>query len=209
MARVLTVSLTVVLLLGVIAAAGWTAGSAQNTSPQATIQAQGTTIANLKATVTARGNKINAQRTQIAEYRTQVADLQGQIPPTMTPTPQLTGKDAYTWLADPRELLTRPGQHMREKWVFCGTVLSIQVAGPGKAFFIGDSDPQGYETIAQVYPSGYSDPFAVGFNGNSSGIYEDSYVCVWGTLVDTFSGTNGFGGTIVNPLFDAEYFELG
>jgi len=209
LARVLTVSLTVVLLLGVIAAAGWTAGSAQNTSPQVTIQAQGTTIANLKATVTARGNKINAQRTQIAEYRTQVADLQGQIPPTMTPTPQLTGKDAYTWLADPRELLTRPGQHMREKWVFCGTVLSIQVAGPGKAFFIGDSDPQGYETIAQVYPSGYSDPFAVGFNGNSSGIYEDSYVCVWGTLVDTFSGTNGFGGTIVNPLFDAEYFELG
>ena len=63
LARVLTVSLTVVLLLGVIAAAGWTASSAQNTGPQATIQAQQTTIAKLQGTVQARGKKINAQRT--------------------------------------------------------------------------------------------------------------------------------------------------
>ena len=88
MARVLTVSLIVVLLLGVIAAAGWTAGSAQNTGPQATIQAQQTTIAELKGTVQARGNKINAQRTQIAEYRTQVAGLIPENTPTATHTPK-------------------------------------------------------------------------------------------------------------------------
>ena len=82
MARVLTVSLTVVLLLGVIAAAGWTASSAQNTGPQATIQAQQTTIAELQGTVQARGKKINAQRTQIADLKTQVADYKSQVTPT-------------------------------------------------------------------------------------------------------------------------------
>jgi len=208
LARVLTVSLTVVLLLGVIAAAGWTAGSAQNTGPQATIQAQQTTIAELKGTVQARGNKINAQRTQIAEYRTQVADLQGQIPPTMTPTPELSGKDAYTWLADPRDILTRPHNHIGEKWVFCGTILSIQDAKPGDKFWVGGKSSDTFTSIMQIYPDGYYDPFMVGFNGDTSGMFDDSYVCAWATVIGTFTGENRMGGSITNPLWNAEFVEL-
>lgn len=209
MARVLTVSLTVVLLLGVIAAAGWTASSAQDTGPQATIQAQQTTIAELQGTVQARGNKINAQRTQIAEYRTQVADLQGQIPPTMTPTPQLTGKDAYPYVSDPLELYTRPFNHLSEKWSFCGTILYIEVAPPGSKFYPADTkSTKGFNTVIQIKLDGWDARFMVGFNGDTTGMYENSYVCAWGTLIDTSSGTNSFGGTITNPLFDAAYVEF-
>jgi hypothetical protein len=82
LARMLTAALTIVLLFGAIAAAGWTAGSAQDTGPQATIQAQQTTIAELEGTVQARGKKINVQRTQIADLKTQVADYRSQVTPT-------------------------------------------------------------------------------------------------------------------------------
>jgi hypothetical protein len=205
----LTAALTIVLLFGAIAAAGWTAGSAQDTGPQATIQAQQTTIAELEGTVEARGKKINAQRTQIAEYKTRVADLENQVPPTATPTPELSGKDAYTWLADPRELDVRPHNHIGEKWVFCGTVTFLQVAGVGSSLYPADNVTTSWDSVLQVWPPGYDVRFMVGFDGDTSGIFEDSYVCVWGTVVDTASGSNAFGGSIVNALFDAEFVELG
>lgn len=175
---------------------------------QATITALQTRVAELKATAEARGEKINAQRTQIAELRDQVSELQRQLPPTPTPTPQLTGKDAFPYVSDPLEIFTRPFNHIGEKMSFCGTVGFIQVARPGNKLYPGDTVLTGWTTVAQIFLDGADARFMIGFNGDSSGIYEDSYVCAWGTLVDTTTGKNAFGGTIVNPLFDAEYFEL-
>jgi len=210
--RPLIVAVPALLLILVIVAQasfGARPTSAQNTGPQGTIAAQQTALAVVKATSAARGQKINAQRTQIADQKTQIANLAAQVPPTMTPTPELSGKDAYTWLADPREILTRPYDHLGEKWVFCGSVLSIAVAPSGRVYTVGDTKEKQYSTLIQVYPDGYTDPFMIGFQGSTENIYEDSHICIWGTLVDTASGTNGFGGSIVNPLFSAEFVELG
>lgn len=200
------------LALFVAAAGGLGLGgshiSAQDSGPQATISVQETEIADLQGTISARGEKINAQRTQIADQKTEIANLEGQLPSTATPTPELSGKDAYTWLADPREITSRLFNHLGENYVFCGTVLTIYVAAPGEKYYLGDSEEQPFTTMAQVYPDGLFEPFMVGFDGDPAGIYEDSYVCVWGTLIDTQSFDNRMGGQNVNPLFDAEYFEL-
>jgi hypothetical protein len=66
-------ALIVRVLLGGIGA------DAQDDDPEATIAALQTRVAELEATVEARGEKINAQRTQIAELRGAQA--------TLTPTP--------------------------------------------------------------------------------------------------------------------------
>lgn len=68
----------VVVFLMIVALVAISAGhsgstSAQDSGPQATIEAQGTEIAQLKSTIAARGKKINAQRTQIADLKTQLA----------------------------------------------------------------------------------------------------------------------------------------
>jgi len=184
----------------IIAMMAFGPASAQDNS-QATISALQTQVAELQSTVDARGQKINVQRTQIAE-------LKSQIQPTPTATAVLTGKDAFAPLGDPREIMVRTGNHIGEKYSFCGSVLTIFVAGPGDKYYLGDSKPKGYGAQVQIFPDGSTDPVIAGFDGDTSGIYENSYVCVWATLVDTTSFTNSFGGQISNPLFDAEYLEL-
>ena len=67
-------ALIVLVLLGGIGA------DAQDDDPEATIAALQTRVAELEATVEARGDKINAQRTQIAELKGALAT------PTPTPT---------------------------------------------------------------------------------------------------------------------------
>jgi endonuclease YncB( thermonuclease family) len=132
--------------------------------------------------------------------------------PPPTPTPTVDERKAeYVFLSDPREILTRPFDHFGEKYQFCGEILTIQVAPPGRVLIVGDQEAQPYGAFMQVWvslPDGSQEPLAVGFSGNTAGMFEGSYVCVWGTLVDTATGTNAFGGTIVNPLFAAQFVEL-
>src|SRR5207247_499716 len=82
-------------------------------------------------------------------------------------------------------------------------ILDITVAPPGKVYVLGDSDPQAYAAWLQVWvtaPDGSTEPVSVGFDGDTTGMFKDSYVVVWATVVDTLSGTNGFGGSITQPL---------
>lgn len=208
---------TVLALFLVASVAAISGTSAQETDspPEATVAAYQTQVANLEdqvdrlqTSVAKRDRKIDEQRLRINELKEQVADLQSQLPPTPTPTPELSGKDAYPYVTDPLEIFTRPFNHIGEKMSFCGTVGYIQVAKPGNKFYPGDTVSTGWTTVAQIFLDGAAAQFVIGFDGDSTGIYEDSYVCAWGTLVDTFTGSNAFGGTIMNPLFDAEYFEL-
>jgi cell division protein FtsB len=207
--------LFVLILIASIMAVRGADAQDSNAQPEATIAAYQTQVADLEAkveklqtSVAKRDAKIDEQRLRIEDLKEEVADLESKLPPSPTPTPKLSGKDAYPYVADPLEIFTRPFNHIGEKMSFCGTVGYIQVAKPGNAFFIGDTTSNGWSTIAQIFLDGTEAQFVIGFDGDSTGIYEDSYVCAWGTLVDTFSGTNGFGGSIMNPLFDAEYFEL-
>lgn len=91
---------------------------------------------------------------------------------------------------------------------FCGTVTFIEVAKPGNGFMAGDTVSTLWSGVAQILVDGYDVRFVVGFDGDTTGIYENTHVCAWGTLVDTFTGTNAFGGALSNPLFDAEYLEI-
>jgi len=128
-----------------------------------------------------------------------------------TPTPPPTDgelKAQYVWVQDAREILTRPFNHLGEKYAFCGVISFIQVARPGYVLIPGDTVSTEFSTMMQIRPDVSEERFMVGFNGDTSGMFEDSYVCVWGTLIDTASGTNAFGGSITNPLFDAEFVEL-
>lgn len=203
------------LVVALIAAVSGAEAEDSQTPPEATIAAYQTQVAELQDDVVAlqtsvakRDDKIETQRARIAELKGQVENLQSLLPPTPTPTPKLSGKDAYPYVSDPLEIFTRPFNHIGEKMSFCGTVGYIDVARPGYVFTPGDAGTENWTTVAQIFIDGVEAQYVIGFDGDTTGIYEDSYVCAWGTLVDTFSGTNAFGGTITNPLFDAEYFEL-
>jgi hypothetical protein len=149
------------------------------------------------------------QTTQIAELRDEVGDLRGQLPPTAMPEPERTGKDKYPYVGDPMDVFTRPFNYIGHNMSFCGTVQYIQVARPEDVFVVGDTKPRPFTTVAQIFLDGADAQFTLGFNEDSTGINEGSHACAWGTLFDTYTGTNTFGGSIINPLFDAEYFELG
>jgi endonuclease YncB( thermonuclease family) len=135
-----------------------------------------------------------------------------KIVPTPTPTPSVEEiKAQYVPLADVREMAIRPGGMMGQKLYFYGTIRTIEVATPGYAFTLGDQDPQQYAVGIQVEvvaPDGTTEYVSIGFDGDTSGMYEGTYVLVYGTLVDTRSGTNALGGTISQPLVAAQYVEF-
>jgi hypothetical protein len=131
-----------------------------------------------------------------------------------TPTPQPTEdelKAQYPPLADVRELAIRPTGMIGQKISFYGSILDIGVAGPDRAFFLGDENEVPYTAWIQVWvdaPDGSQEVVSVGFDGDTTGMFKNSYIVVYGTVVDTVSGTNGFGGAIVQPLVAAEFVDL-
>ena len=163
-----------------------------------------------------------AERLQTAEQRAQ-DELRGlwaecggpheRLLPTPTPTlsaDQLLSQ--YQPLADVRDLAIRPWTMYGQKIVFSGTILSIHVASPGEYFPLGDSDPQPFNSAIQVTvvaPDGSTEVVFVGYNGDTSGMYEDSYVTVYGVPIDTQSFTNTLGGGVTQPLVAADLVELG
>ncbi len=132
-----------------------------------------------------------------------------------TPTPTLTADQMmaqYQPLADVRDLAIRPWTMFGQKIVFSGTILSIHVARPGYVFILGDTDPQEYTAELQVIvtaPDGSAEVVFVGYNGDTTGMFEDSYVTVYGVPVDTHSFTNTMGGGVTQPLVAADLVELG
>ncbi|MGH2535482.1 MAG: thermonuclease family protein [Thermomicrobiales bacterium] len=135
-----------------------------------------------------------------------------EVLPTPTPTPSVEEiKAQYAPLADVRELAIRPGGMLGQKIWFYGTVQVIEVALPGQIALLGDNDPQPFTAALQVdvvAPDGTSEFVFVGYNGDTTGIFEGSYVLVYGTVVGTQSGTNAFGGTVVQPMVSGQFVEL-
>lgn len=113
---------------------------------------------------------------------------------------------------DVRDVAIRPANYFGRKITFSGTILTIQVAPPGRGYEIGDTTPDLFVTYMQVTATaidGSTQVLVVGFDGDTSGMFEDSYVVVYGTVFDTHSGTNMLGGVITQPAVDAEIVELG
>ncbi|HET7092876.1 MAG TPA: hypothetical protein VFI22_05340 [Thermomicrobiales bacterium] len=125
-----------------------------------------------------------------------------------TPTPTLDEQiAAYPPLADVRELAIRPGNMVGQKITFSGTIKTIRVADPGKVFMLGNDAPAGYGVALQVAvaaPDGTNEWVFVGYDGDTTGMFEGTWVSVYGTVVGTESGTNAFGGSITQPLVAAD-----
>lgn len=132
------------------------------------------------------------------------------VPPT--PTPTLDQQLAeYALLPDVRELAIRPGGLIGQKFFFYGTILSIQVAPPGDLYLLGDDSPVPAQVAMQVTvvaPDGSTETVFVAYDGDTTGMFEGSYVVVYGEVVGTQSGINLLGGAITQPLVKAIYVSL-
>lgn len=128
--------------------------------------------------------------------------------PTPSPTPTIDEVVAdYPPIPDIRELAIRPGSLVGEKIAFSGTVRTIKVAPPGKVFVLGDSDPQDFESELQIEvpaPDGSTEYVFVGYDGDTEGVFEGTYVTVYGTAMGTATFQNAMGGEITQPLVDAK-----
>lgn len=130
-----------------------------------------------------------------------------------TPTPTFEERVAdYVPLADVRELAIRPGNLIGSEITFSGTILSIDVAGPGRGFNLGDENPQVYAARLQITvpaPDGTTEVVFIGYDGDTTGMFEGTWVTVYATVVGTQSFENAMGGGITQPLVDAENVLIG
>ena len=127
------------------------------------------------------------------------------IPPTPTPTleEQLA---SYTELPDVREVVIRPAGLVGQKFFFYGTLLSISVAPPGRAYNLGDDDSfqsQAQMQVTVAAPDGTTHVVFVGYDGDTTGMFEGSYVVVYGEVAGTQTFMNGLGGVVSQPLVKA------
>ena len=118
-------------------------------------------------------------------------------PPTPTPIPTKTADEVraeYAWV-DSRDLVIRPDSFTGEKIAVQGSVFNIQV------------DADGYTTM-QIWLDGGSEAAVIGYDGDSTGIYEGTWITAYGVGSGTFEGTNAFGGTISQPLIFADIVDF-
>lgn len=110
-------------------------------------------------------------------------------PPTPT-AEEVRGE--YTEI-DTRDLVIRPDTFTGEKIIVGGEVFNIQV--------------EGSTTFMQIFVAG-NEAVGVVYEGDSTGIYEGTYVTIYGVGRGTFDGTNAFGGPITQPLIEADIVDF-
>jgi hypothetical protein len=123
--------------------------------------------------------------------------------PTNTPKPTPTfslAADKSTYKSiDVRDLQKSPEKYRGQKIVLPGEIFRIQEAGTSTAMQIWVSYP-GAPTFDRV-------AVVVHYQGTLPGAYEKQNVTVYGIGAGTFEGTNAFGGTISQPLVNAQYVD--
>jgi hypothetical protein len=132
--------------------------------------------------------------------------------PIATPVP---GTDdwqaAYPAIDDVREIAIRPWNRLGDRLSFRGTIYSIRVARPGEGFDLGDEDSQEYAAelmIAVTAPDRSFEVVAVGYDGDTIGMFDDTEVQVYGTLTDTESYDDDYGGEYAVPLVAADLVQI-
>jgi hypothetical protein len=128
------------------------------------------------------------------------------VPPTAVPTQEPTMDMQYPPVADIRELAIGRGYQTGDNLSFSGTVLTIFVADPGMGFTLGTNSELVASTALQVdvaAPDGSIATIVVGYNGDTTGVFEGSWITVYGVLRGTECGTNLLGGQICQPLIEA------
>lgn len=118
--------------------------------------------------------------------------------PTATHTPTPDPRSLYEEI-DVRDLVMNPSAYDGEMIFLRGEVFSIQIEGDFTAIQMWVSYPG-----ASRYDR---EPVVVAHGAALTGIYEGTYIDVYGIGDGTFTGTNAYGGTIVQPLILAEIIE--
>lgn len=116
--------------------------------------------------------------------------------PQPTPVPTQTAEQIraeYQWI-DYRDLVIRPGNFDGEKIAVEGTVFNMEV--------------DGNFTFLQIWLSGSYDAAVVVYQGDTTGLYPDMWVTVYGEGDGTFEGTNAYGGTIIQPIIRADLIDF-
>jgi len=179
-----------------------TQARAQDDDAEATIEALSTRVADLEDEV----EELSATATAAARPT--------RVAPSPTPDSDITIEEAiadYPVIEDIRELAIRPGSLVGERIAFSGTVLTIKVAAPGQAFTLGDAEPRRYVSFLQInVPTldGTTETVFVGYDGDTAGVFEGSYVSVYATVVGTETFDNALGGAISQPLVAAALVTL-
>lgn len=114
--------------------------------------------------------------------------------PTTAPQVATDKRDQYEWI-DARDLVIRPGIFEGQKIAVSGTVFNIQV--------------EGELTFMQIWVDGGNyDAVMIGYRGDSRGIYEGTWVTIYGIGLGTMEGTNAYGAKIVQPLIRADIVDF-
>lgn len=115
-----------------------------------------------------------------------------KVAPTAAPEPTKSPDEIraeYQWV-DTRDLAIRPGSFEGQKIAVAGTVFNIDVE-------------DGF-TGMQIWLDGGSEAAVIGYYGDTVGIYEGTWITVYGIGAGKFEGTNAFGGPISQPLIVAD-----
>jgi len=130
---------------------------------------------------------------------------------SQAPTATLTSAQRdqmYPPLPDVRELVTRPGESFGKRMQFTGEIMTLQVAPANRIYKVGNQKTREVETIIYVRvtsPVGSTETVLIGYDGSTSGMFENSKIVVYGTMVDTDSnGENAFGHEVTVPLVIAD-----
>jgi hypothetical protein len=123
-------------------------------------------------------------------------------PPTAVPTavpeptavPSLT--DTYPTVPDVRELAIGRGYTIGDQLSLSGSVFNIEV----------DSDGT-YMQIWVTAPDGSTEAVIVVYEGDSSGVFEGTWVTASGTYFGPVCGTNMMGGEVCQPAILADVLE--
>lgn len=113
--------------------------------------------------------------------------------PAPTPVPTQSPEQVraqYQWI-DARDLIIRPDSFRGDDIAISGSVFNIQV--------------QGNQAIMQIWVDGGNyDAVIVYFEGDTSGIYEGTWVTIYGQGAGTMDITNAYGAQITQPLVRAD-----
>jgi hypothetical protein len=113
-------------------------------------------------------------------------------PPTAAPPSAEEVRAEYQWV-DVRDLAIRPDSFYGEKIAVEGEVFTVQAE-------------EGF-TGLQIWvttPTGSQEAVVIAYAGDLIGVYEGTWVTVYGTGAGTFEGTNGFGASITQPMILAD-----
>jgi endonuclease YncB( thermonuclease family) len=112
------------------------------------------------------------------------------------PTPTAEEVRAQYQQVDVRDFTIRTDDFTGKKIVVAGSVFNIQVQG-------GYTGMQIWATTVD----GAQEAIVVQYRGDSSGIYEGTWVTVYGVGAGRFEGINGFGAPISQPLIKADMID--